>query len=84
MAEPRLKNMTNLFLAQIAAASVFRVIIWLIVAGLIFWLLTWLISYVGLPEPFAKVAKVILAVAAVIVIIDVLLSLTGHGFITFN
>jgi hypothetical protein len=51
--------------------------VYLIVAGLIFWLLWWLIGYVGLPEPFNKVAHVVLAVAAVLVVIGILLSLTN-------
>ena len=51
----------------------------LIVAGLIFWLLLWLIGFAGLPEPFAKVAKIILAVVAVIFIINLLLGMTSSG-----
>lgn len=50
----------------------------MIVAGLIFWLLWWLIGYVGLPEPFNKIARVGLAVIAVFVIIGILLGLIGH------
>ncbi len=54
-----------------------RVIVYLIVAGLIFFLLSWLVDYIGLPEPFRKVARVILAVFAVLVVIGVLLTLVG-------
>lgn len=49
--------------------------VYLIVAGLIFWLLWWLVDYVGIPEPFHKVAKVILAVLAVLVLIGLLLGI---------
>ena len=56
-------------------------IIWVIVLGIVFWLLWWLVNYVGLPEPFAKVARVILAVAAVIVLINCLLTLAGHPLV---
>jgi hypothetical protein len=52
-------------------------IIYLVVAGLICWLLWWLIDFIGIPEPFHKVAKVIVAVVAVIVIINVLLGIGG-------
>jgi hypothetical protein len=52
-------------------------LLYLIVAGLIFWLLSWLIDYVGVPDPFQKVARVVLAVAAVFVVIYALLSLVG-------
>jgi uncharacterized membrane protein len=49
-------------------------IVYLIVAGIIFYLLHWLISYVGIPEPFSKVARIVLAVLAVLVVVGVLLS----------
>ncbi len=52
-------------------------IVYLIVAGLVFWLLWWLINYVAPPEPFRKVANVILAILAVLVVIGILLSLVG-------
>lgn len=44
------------------------VVVW----GLIFWLLWWLLAQIALPEPFNKVATIILAVAAVIVIIGLI------------
>ncbi len=55
-----------------AAASV---VLTLIIAGIIFGLLYWLIGFCAVPEPFNKVAKVVLAVLAVFVCIGVLLSL---------
>lgn len=62
---------------MISLSAAVSVIITLIVAGLIFWLLWWLIGYCGIPEPFNKVARVILAILAVIVIIGILLSLVN-------
>jgi hypothetical protein len=53
------------------------------VAGLIFWILNWLIAYVGLPEPFQKVAKVVIAIAVAIVVINALLSLAGSPIIAW-
>ncbi len=44
----------------------------IIVAGLIFYLFWYLLGVIGLPEPFSKVATVILALAAVIFLIGVL------------
>ena len=44
----------------------------LVIYGLIFWLLWWGLEKVGIPEPFHKVAVVILVVAAVVVIIGLL------------
>lgn len=63
---------------MISLSGLAHVVIVLIVAGLIFWLLNWLIGYVGLPEPFAKIARIVLAIAAVLVCIAALLMLTGY------
>lgn len=65
-------------LAAVSGQAVVSALIWLVCIGLVFWLLNWLISYVALPEPFAKVAKVLLAVSAVIVLINVIMSLAGQ------
>ena len=62
---------------MISLSAAVTLVVYLIVAGLVFWLLWWLIEYVGIPEPFHKVAKVILAVAAVLAVIGLLLSLVG-------
>jgi hypothetical protein len=57
--------------------AVVTILVYLIIAGLVFWLLWWLVGYVALPEPFNKVARVVLAIAAVLVIIGILLSLVS-------
>ncbi len=46
-----------------------------IVIGLVCYLLWWLIGYIGLPAPFDKVARVIVALIAVIVLLDVVFGL---------
>ncbi len=61
---------------MISLTGAVQVIVYLIVAGLIFGLLWWLVGYCGLPEPFNKFARVALAILAVLVIIGLLLSLT--------
>ncbi|PYS91099.1 MAG: hypothetical protein DMF62_03070 [Acidobacteria bacterium] len=68
----------NTALALISNNAAVNSLIYLICIGIVFWLLWWLIQYVGLPEPFAKVAKVILAVAAVLILINILLGFAGH------
>jgi hypothetical protein len=65
-------------LAVLSSESVIQSLVYIVCIGLIFWLLWWLIQYVALPEPFAKVARVILAVAAVVILINILLGLAGH------
>ena len=62
---------------MISIGAAATVIVYLIVAGLVFWLLWWLVGYVGIPEPFNKIANVILAILAVMVIIGILVSLVG-------
>jgi hypothetical protein len=52
--------------------SIIALLVTLIIWGLIFWLLWWALGIIGLPEPFAKVATVILVLAAVLVIIGIL------------
>lgn len=70
-------------LAATSGQSLIRGLMTLIIVGLVFWLFFWLISYIGLPEPFAKVAKVILAVAAVFFLVNFLLSLTGNPIVSW-
>lgn len=68
---------------MISLSAVVSVLLYVIIAGVIFGLLWWLVGYVGLPEPFNKVARVVLAVAAVFVLIGILLSLAGHPIVTW-
>lgn len=62
---------------MISLSSLVSLVITIIVAGLIFWLLIWLIDYCGIPEPFNKFAKIVVAIFAVLVIIGILLSLVN-------
>ena len=59
-------------------------LIYVVVAGLIFWLIWWLVDYIVLPEPFNKVVKVIIAVAAVLFLVNILLGFTGHPLVTLR
>lgn len=61
----------------VSANGLLGLLVWVIVIGLIFGLLWWLIGYVALPEPFNKAARVILAVVAVVMLISLLLGLVG-------
>lgn len=53
-------------------------IIWLVISGLIIGLLFWFVDYVKLVEPFNKVCKVLLALVAILILINFLLGLAGH------
>ena len=69
---------------MITLSSLVQTILFVIIAGLVFWLLWWLVNYIGLPEPFAKIARVILAVGAVFVCIAILMGLAGHPLILWD
>jgi hypothetical protein len=58
-------------------------VVLLLVVGLVFWLLWWLISYIAPPEPFAKIARCVLAIFGVLILIGVLLSLVGHPVVAW-
>ena len=66
---------------MIAGSTLLTLLVTLVIAGLIFWLLIWFIDYVGLPDPFNKVAKVIIGLAAIVFLIDLLMGLNGHPLI---
>lgn len=77
-------NSLPVLLAAISGQVVLTVVIWLVVAGLIYFILDWAITAIGIPEPFNKVARVILILAAVIIVINALLMLVGSPFIVFT
>lgn len=62
---------------MISLSAIVPVIVQLVIAGLIFWLLWWLVVFTNPPEPFQKVAKVLLAIVAVLVVIGLLLTISG-------
>ena len=55
--------------------SLITLIIWIVVLGLIFWLAWWFVGFVGLPEPFNKVVRVIIGLVAFLIIIYFLLGM---------
>jgi hypothetical protein len=59
-------------------------VVYLIVTGLIFWLLWRLLAYCNVPEPFNKVARVLLAILAALVVINVLLDLVGMSLFRWH
>jgi hypothetical protein len=57
--------------------SLVEFIIYLIILGVVVWLLLWLIDYVPLPEPFNRVGRVLVIVVGVLILILLLLNLAG-------
>jgi len=70
-------------LAAVSGGSLINAVILVIIVGVVAGLLWWLISYVALPQPFDKVARVLVAIVVVIFLINALLSLVGRPFITW-
>ena len=68
----------------LSAGGLVGLLVWLIVIACIFWLLWWLIGYIGLPQPFDKIARVVIALVAVIILINFLLTLAGSPMFTVS
>lgn len=66
---------------MITGSALLTLLVTLVIAGLIAWLCWWFIGYVGLPEPFNKVARVIIGLAVLVFLINLLMGLGGHPFI---
>lgn len=45
----------------------------LIILGLAFWLIIWLVDWIGLPEPFNKIIKAVVAIVFVLYLLGALL-----------
>jgi hypothetical protein len=59
--------------------TLFSLVIYIIVLGIIFWLLNYLIDNVPMDPNFKRVAKIVLLVLSVLVLIWLLLGLIGVG-----
>jgi hypothetical protein len=58
-------------------SSLLHLLVVIVIAGLVFWLIWWFIGYVGVPEPFNKVIRVIVGLVALIFLIGILLNIAG-------
>ncbi len=71
-----------LTLAALSVGGLVPLLINIVVIGLACYLLWWLIGYIGLPAPFDKVCRVIIALVAVIFLLNVLMGLNSGAFLT--
>lgn len=72
------------FAASVSIDALVSLVVYIVIIGLIFWLIWWFVGYVGIPEPFNKVIRVIIGLVALLILISFLLGLTGHSFITLR
>lgn len=70
--------------ASIGLNAMFSFFIYLVIVGLIFWVIWWFLGYVGVPEPFNKVIRVILGLFALIIVVNLLLGLVGSPIFTLR
>jgi uncharacterized membrane protein YGL010W len=74
----RLVSQLPFSVINLSIEGLVEAVVYMIVLGAVVWLLLWLVTYCGLPEPFAKVAKMIIVVVSVLLLICLLLSFIGH------
>ena len=71
----------NTLLAVVSGSQLLNAFVILVIGALIFWLILWFVRYVGIPEPFNKVIRVVVGLVALIFLINFLLSIIGRDFI---
>ncbi len=59
------------------SGGLISLLIWLVIIGLIFYLLYWLVDQLPLPSPWSMVARVLIGLVAVIILLDILLPMAG-------
>lgn len=77
------KDNMDLFFAAISGNAVVTAIIWLVIGALIYFIVDWGMKKIGLPEPFNKIAQVLLVLLVVVILVNALLTLVGKPFVTF-
>ncbi len=70
--------------AAISVGGLLNFVIYLVIIGLIFWAIWWFVSWVGVPEPFLKIIRVVLGLFALVIVVNLLLGLAGSPMFTFN
>lgn len=73
----------NELMAAISGQSVISAVIWLLIAAVIWGLVNWLVGYIGVGEPFAKIIRVVMAILAVLICVNALLSIAGRPLIAW-
>ena len=57
--------------------ALISLIVWLVVVGILYWLVIWVIDAVPIPDPPARFIKIALTVLMVIVVVLLILQLVG-------
>jgi hypothetical protein len=59
--------------------ALINLIVWLLIVGILYWLAIWVIDSIPIPDPPARMIKIVLMVVLAIVVILLLLQLVGIG-----
>jgi hypothetical protein len=70
-------------LALVSGEALLNALFVLVIWGLILWVLWWGLGKIAPPEPFMKIATVVLVVLSIVVLVNILLGLVGHPLIKF-
>jgi len=62
----------------LSLSGLLGIVVYLVIIGVVFWAILWFVGYVGVPEPFNKVIKVVVGLVALIIVVNLLLGLAGH------
>lgn len=74
---------TPLFAIAVSGQSLLMALFWVLVAAVVFFLLQWLVGQIAPREPFAYVAKVIIAVFVVVCLLNAVFTIVGKPFISW-
>lgn len=69
-----------MFGAVVSSGGLGWALVQLLIAVVVVWAVILFLDWVGVPEPFRKIVKVIIALFALIFIINLLLGLGGRAF----
>ena len=69
-------------LLAISVSELLLTVLYLVIIGVIFYAFVWFIDWVGIPAPFNKVAKAVVGICALVIVVNFLMGLLGHPFIT--
>ena len=68
-------------MAVISGQSLVMVVVQIVIAAVIYWVLSWGIAKIGVPEPFNKVLTVILVLLVILFLVNALLTVAGTPLI---
>lgn len=64
-------------------SALITLIIWLLVVGILYWIVIYVLDAIPIPDPPNRIIKVVLAVVLALVVLMMLVDLLGGGSIGF-